>query len=96
MSSSETIYWPLTETAYNEMYAVVNPIKAELPTDGNRLNIIWNNWKLIANSNDPQPCGCKSTVKYWAVAVDTLKSFIQQVELKKEELSSIQINKPTE
>lgn len=95
MSSNETLYSPLTETAYNEMYAVVNPIKAELPTNGNHLSIIWNNWKLVAGTNDPQPCGCKSTVKYWAVAVDTLKSFIQQVELKKEGLS-IPTNKPTE
>jgi hypothetical protein len=88
-------YHPLTEASYNEMYAVVNPITAELPGDGHRLGIIWNNFKAVTDRNDPQPCGCKSTVKYWAEAIFTLKDFIISVELKKEELST-PIKKPTE
>jgi hypothetical protein len=49
----------------------------------------------VTDRNDPQPCGCKSTVKYWAEAIFTLKDFIISVELKKEELST-PIKKPTE
>ena len=82
------IYEPLTEDGYNEMYNVVNPITAELPNDGHRLSVIWNNFKAITGRTDAQPCGCKSTVKYWGEAVDTLKSFINNVELKKESLST--------
>jgi len=82
------IYEPLTEDGYKEMYNVVNPIRAELPTDGNRLGVIWNNFKAVTGRTDAQPCGCKSTVKYWAEAVDTLKDFINNVELKKESLST--------
>jgi len=82
------IYEPLNEDGYNEMYNVVNPIRAELPNNGNHLGIIWNNFKRITGRTDAQPCGCKTTVKYWAEAVDTLKDFIRNVELKKESLST--------
>jgi hypothetical protein len=82
------IYEPLIEESYKEMYDVVNPITAQLPNDGYRLGVIWNNFKLITGRTDAQPCGCKSTVKYWAEAVDTLKDFIYNVELKKESLST--------
>lgn len=82
------IYEPLTDVSYKEMYEVVNPITAQLPNDGYRLSVIWNNFKLITGRTDAQPCGCKSTVKYWAEAVDTLKHFINNVELKKESLST--------
>lgn len=78
------IYEPLTEVGYKEMYDIVNPIRTELPNDGHRLGIVWNNFKAITGRTDAQPCGCKSTVKYWAEAVDTLKNFIINVELKKE------------
>ena len=92
---SNNPYHPLTVSAYEEMHAVVNPIKAELPSDGHRLGIIWNNFKAVTGRNDAQPCGCKSTVKYWAEAIFTLKDFIISVELKQEGLS-IPTNKPTE
>jgi hypothetical protein len=82
------IYEPLTEDAYKEMYNIVNPITGQLPNDGYHLGVIWNNFKLITGRTDAQPCGCKSTVKYWAEAVDTLKDFIYNVELKKESLST--------
>jgi hypothetical protein len=81
------IYHPFTETEYTEMYNVVKPITGEIPSHGNTPAIIWNSFKKLSNTDIPQPCTCKSTIKYWIDAVNELQGFIEHVELKKEESS---------
>lgn len=83
----ESVYTPLTGVQYKEMSELVNRITAELPNDHTSLSLIWNNFKIVTGRTDAQPCGCRSTAKYWGEAVDTLKRFIESVELKKQEQS---------
>jgi len=89
------IYHPFTETEYTEMYKVVKPITGEIPSHGNTPAIIWNSFKKLSNTDVPQPCTCRSTIKYWIEAVNELQGFIEHVERKQEELSN-QIQTPTE
>ena len=91
----ENIYHPFTESEYLEMYDVVNPIVGEMPSDGVGPSIIWNSFNKLTGSKAPQPCTCKSTVKYWVESINELKGFIEHVDKKKEELSN-QTQTPTE
>lgn len=98
----ESIYTPLTEVQYKEMSEVVNPISeiafpyGSSSNESHQRDVIWNHYKILSGQSGTPPCTCRSTSKYWLEALRTLKTFIESVELKKQEISlHITTNPPT-
>lgn len=38
---------------------------------------VWQGYKQISNSNEPQPCSCKSSSGLWLKAVNTIKEYVK-------------------
>ena len=71
-------YSPYTEAEYTELKNVADAISAYIPND--KMGFIWNNYKKITKSTEPQPCSCGSAASHWRRAVDEIKRFIDKVE----------------
>lgn len=39
---------------------------------------VWNWYQRIGKHNQPQPCSCQSSARYWIEAVNTVNNFIKQ------------------
>jgi len=39
---------------------------------------IWNWYQRIGKHNQPQPCSCQSSARYWIEAVNTINTFIKE------------------
>jgi hypothetical protein len=65
----------LTTEQLQELKDTLNDIGAYLPE--NKAPYIWNTYKLIQESNEPQPCMCASAGGHWKRAVDFLHDYIK-------------------
>jgi len=64
-----------TPEEFKQLKETIDSIKTHLPE--NLTNYIWNNYKLISGEKGPQPCACGSSGKYWALAVDTIRGYVE-------------------
>ena len=39
---------------------------------------VWNWYQRIGKHNQPQPCSCQSSARYWIEAVNTINNFIKE------------------
>ena len=72
-------YAPYTEMEFNEVKEVLANITTHIPSD--KMSWIWNNYKKVTNSTEPQPCSCGSAAGHWKRAVETLRDFVTKVEM---------------
>lgn len=73
-------FLPLTEVEYNELVDKLKEVTNYLPE--NLMSYVWNLYKRIENTNEPQPCGCASAGGHWKKAVEVLRNYINQVQSK--------------
>lgn len=71
-------YHPYTEAEYTELKTILETITTHIPND--KMGWVWNNYKRVANTTEPQPCSCGSAAGHWRRAVDSLKDFVNKVE----------------
>ena len=69
-------YEPLTEQEFVELKNRISNIKSFLP-DG-EMGYVWQTYNKVRNSEERQPCGCKSSAGKWKGAVDTLQNFVKE------------------
>ena len=74
----ENKFHPYTEEEYRELKATTDAITTHIPND--KMGWVWNNYKKITKSNEPQPCSCGSAAGHWRRAVDEIRNFITKVE----------------
>ncbi len=65
------------EEELTEMKEVMTSLGHYLPE--NRMSQIWNWYKTITNSNEPQPCSCKSSAGLWVKAVDVVRNYTTEL-----------------
>lgn len=71
-------YYPYSEVEYLELKSIINSITTHIPTD--RMGWIWDNYKRITKSTEPQPCSCGSAAGHWRRATDTIRNFVENTE----------------
>lgn len=71
-------FLPLSEGEYNELVDKLKEVTNYLPE--HLMSYVWSTYKRLANSNEPQPCGCASAGVHWKKAVDVLKDYINKVQ----------------
>lgn len=71
-------FLPLTEAEYNELVDKLKEVRDYLPE--NLMSYVWNLYKRIANTTEPQPCGCASAGGHWKKAVEVLRNYITKVQ----------------
>jgi len=70
-----------TAEEYQKLKETIEPIKDYLPE--NLLPYIWDNYRIISgNIEEPRPCACGSAAAHWKKAVDSIKTYINEVEPK--------------
>jgi hypothetical protein len=89
----DSIFTPLTEEQFEEMFNVADPLieSGKFPygnsqNEEHQRNVIWNHYKLLSGDKSTPPCTCVTTKKYWAKALDTLHDFILIVDKRREAL----------
>lgn len=69
---ANSLYTPEEFNRLKEMLGVINThIPTELASE------VWNNYKRIQNSTEPQPCSCGSSASLWRKAVDTIRNYVK-------------------
>ena len=71
-------YHPYTEAEYIELKTILESISTHIPND--KMGWVWNNYKMVAKTNEPQPCSCGSAAGHWRRAVEGLRDFVNKVE----------------
>jgi len=69
-------YEPLTEQEFVELKNRISNIKSFLP-DG-EMGYVWQTYNKVRNSEERQPCSCRSSAGKWKGAVDTLQNFVKE------------------
>jgi hypothetical protein len=65
-----------TNEEFKEIVDLLNIIRDYLPED--KAGWVWNNYKRITGSSEPQPCNCGSSAGHWKKAVDTLRVYVKE------------------
>ena len=65
-----------TEEEFQEIKDKINSITNNIPS--NLTNWIWNTYKDILGSNEPQPCNCGSSGRLWLKAVETIRTYVKE------------------
>ena len=65
-----------TEEQIKEIKEKINSITTMIPES--MAQWVWNTYKDITGSREPQPCSCGSSGKLWRKAVDEIKSFVNE------------------
>jgi hypothetical protein len=66
-----------TEEELTEMKAVMDSLGNYLPDS--QMSNVWNWYKRITNSKEPQPCSCKSSSGLWVKAVTAVRHYITEL-----------------
>jgi hypothetical protein len=74
MSTEEIIYHPFSKEEFETLKEVERQVTTFIPKE--LMGTIWQSYRLIAKSNEPQPCGCKSSAKHWGRAMETIRTFV--------------------
>lgn len=63
-----------TPEEWSQVKSVMNEIHHNIPE--HHMGKVWNWFQRIGKHNNPQPCSCQSSARYWIEAVNTIKNFI--------------------
>lgn len=69
-------YQPLTEEEFLRLEKELETITTFLPE--NQMRYIWEIYNKVRNTNENQPCACRSSAKHWTRAVTHLKDFVNE------------------
>lgn len=64
-----------TKEEFDNLKSVVNSIKNYIPKD--KMNLIWESYKRISNSTEPQPCSCPHSGKHWKKAYEMVSEYVK-------------------
>lgn len=67
-----------TTEEFQALKALIERTKDYL-ADGD-LTLVWSSYKKITESQENQPCGCGSAAGLWKKAVDSIRTYIKEVE----------------
>ncbi len=42
------------------------------------MNDVWSAYKQIKETNEPQPCSCKSSGALWLKAINTIREYVER------------------
>jgi hypothetical protein len=73
------IIHPLTYEEFIELRDFITKIGARLPED--KAGYVWNMFKKLTNTNEPQPCTCASSAGHWKRAVNHLYDWVKEREV---------------
>ena len=65
-----------TEEEFQEIKDKINSITNNIPSG--LTNWIWNTYKDISGSNEPQPCSCGSAGRLWLKAAETIRTYVKE------------------
>tara|TARA_R100000664_G_C2622562_1_gene55879 strand:+ start:240 stop:455 length:216 start_codon:yes stop_codon:yes gene_type:complete len=65
-----------TEEQIKEIKDKINSITTMIPESMTQW--VWNTYKDISGSNEPQPCSCGSAGRLWRKAVEEIKAFVNE------------------
>lgn len=73
------IIHPLTYEEFVTLRDFITTIGARLPED--KAPYVWNMFKRLSESNEPQPCTCASSAGHWKRAVNYLYDWVKDKEV---------------
>lgn len=69
-------YEPLSEEEFLRLEGELKMITTFLPE--NQMRYIWEMVNRVRNTNENQPCACRSSAKHWTRAVNDLRKFVDE------------------
>ena len=63
-----------SEAEFEGLKMTVNSIKNHIPKD--KMSLIWESYKVITGSKEPQPCGCPSSAGHWRKAFNAVSDYV--------------------
>lgn len=67
-----------TEDELKELREVIGSITDRIPQD--KVSYVWNNYKRISGDKAPQPCTCKSSGGLWSKALQTIVTYLKEID----------------
>ena len=68
----------MSEIDRNELERLNNKITNYIPKE--LMTPVWEGYKKITGSREPQPCSCPSSGKLWKKAMDTIRDYVNKGE----------------
>ena len=65
-----------TNEEFDNLKTAVNSIKNYIPKD--KMGLIWQSYKRISGSNEPQPCSCPSSAGHWKKAYEVVSDYVKR------------------
>jgi hypothetical protein len=66
----------LSQEDFNRLKKELEGIKAFLPE--HLMGTFWSWCNQIRNSNEKQPCGCKTAARHWGACVEELRKYVKE------------------
>lgn len=63
-----------SEAEFEGLKMTVSSIKNYIPKD--KMGFIWESYKRISGSKEPQPCGCPSAAGHWKKAYEVVSNYV--------------------
>jgi len=65
-----------TEEQFKEIKEKIDSITNMIPS--NMASWIWNTYKDITGSREPQPCSCGSSARLWRKATEVIRTYVKE------------------
>lgn len=65
----------MSEINKEEIVELANKITTYIPKD--LMSSVWENYKKISGSKEPQPCSCPSSAGLWRKAMTTIRDYAE-------------------
>jgi hypothetical protein len=66
----------MSEVNKEEVRELANKISTYIPKE--LMSSVWQTYKVISGSKEPQPCSCPSSARLWRKAVDTIRDYVRE------------------
>lgn len=66
----------MSEINKEEVRELANQISTYIPK--HLMSSVWQTYKVISGSKEPQPCSCKSSAGLWRKAMDTIREYVRE------------------
>ena len=66
----------MSELNKDEIIELANSISTYIPKD--KMGLVWETYKRISGSREPQPCSCPSSAGLWRKAMDTIRDYANE------------------
>lgn len=68
----------MSKVSKEKVNELVKSISTYIPK--NKMSEVWQTYKDISGSKEPQPCSCPSSGKLWRKAMDTIREYAEREE----------------